>query len=126
MHRVNVRCFLTLARHMTVDVLRALCVLALIFLVFGHKPVLADGPMPGAYLTTSLNSYCGDTPDGAGGHAPCHACRLFVGLDLPPPPAMPVPAYRAVVAFAYVLPPPAPVVLPDAPRAHPPRAPPLA
>ena len=118
---------MTLARQMTVDVLRALCVLALVFLVLGHKPVLAQPLAADAgYAITSLNSFCGDAPDGQAGHAPCHACRLFTGLDLPPAPACAEPAFRPAVTLAWAEAPPVVPASPALPRAHPPRAPPLA
>lgn len=118
---------MALARVMMVDVLRALCVLALIFLVLGHKPVLAlDVAQGPTYGVTSLNSYCGDLPDGSTGHAPCHACRLFTGLDLPPAPDRAEPAFRAAITFAWVQALPMPAAAAWVPRANPARAPPLA
>jgi hypothetical protein len=111
---------------MMVDMLRALCVLALIFLMLGHKPVLAqDFDQGPTYGVTSLNSFCGGSPDSIG-HAPCHACRLFTGLDLPPAPDCAEPAFRAAITFAWVQGQPLPALAPWAPRANPARAPPLA
>ena len=76
--------------------LRALCVLALIFLSFGHAPVTAATAGPDV-LTAALDmSYCGDLPDDPRAHAPCHACRIGGGADLPPPCEIALPV--AVVA----------------------------
>lgn len=112
---------------MTMDMLRALCVLALVFLVLGHKPVLAQPfDADAGYAITSLNSFCGDAPDGQAGHAPCHACRLFTGLDLPPAPAGAEPAFRAAIAFAWAEALPIVPATPAIRRANPARAPPLA
>ncbi len=72
-------------RQTGVEVLRALCVLALIFLSFAHAPVTAAAGSP-YVLTAALDmSYCGDLPDDPRAHAPCHACRIGGGADLPPP-----------------------------------------
>ena len=78
------------------EVLRALCVLALIFLSFAHSPVAAAASGPDV-LTAALDmSYCGDIPGDPKAHAPCHACRIGGAADLPPPCAIAVPV--AVVA----------------------------
>ncbi|MBK8084480.1 MAG: hypothetical protein IPK28_12075 [Devosia sp.] len=73
------------ARLISIDILRALGVLALIFLSFGHAPApsLAGGE---DVLTAAVDfSYCGDDPSGTdSAHAPCHACRVL-GAALPPP-----------------------------------------
>jgi hypothetical protein len=72
------------------EVVRALGVLAIVFLSFVHQPMPAaaqqfdlDGPV----LTAGLDlSWCGDMPMGEDGkaHSPCHACRVL-GAALPPP-----------------------------------------
>lgn len=83
-------------RQTGIEVLRALCVLALIFLSFGHAPVTAATSGPDV-LTAALDmSYCGDLPDDPRAHAPCHACRIGGGADLPPPCEIALPV--AVVA----------------------------
>lgn len=83
-------------RQTGVEVLRALCVLALIFLSFAHAPSTAVTSGPDV-LTAPLDmSYCGDLPDDPKSHAPCHACRIGGGADLPPPCDIALPA--AVVA----------------------------
>jgi len=97
------------ARLISIDILRALGVLALIFLSFVHAPV------PGFagdqdVLTAAVDfSYCGDDPVGTDrAHAPCHACRVL-GTALPPPPcaaiaapvaSTPAPWFGAVVSTA--------------------------
>jgi len=84
------------ARQTGVEVLRALCVLALIFLSFAHAPVTA-ATSGSDVLTAALDmSYCGDLPDDPKAHVPCHACRIGSGADLPPPCAIALPI--AVVA----------------------------
>jgi hypothetical protein len=74
------------ARHIAIDLVRALGVLALIFLSFGHAPVPA-ATYGHEVLTAVVDlSFCGDAPAGNdGSHAPCHACRIGAGADLPPP-----------------------------------------
>ena len=79
------------ARNMGIEVLRAFVVLALMFLSFAHAPVTAADAGP-AVLTAALDmSYCGDLPDDPKAHAPCHACRIGGGADLPPPCAIAIP-----------------------------------
>ena len=73
------------ARNMAIEGVRALLVLALIFLSFAHTPVApaSAGPDP---LTAALDmSYCGDLPGDPRAHAPCHACRIGGGADVAPP-----------------------------------------
>jgi hypothetical protein len=73
------------AHNMGRELLHALVVLALIFLSFAHAPVSVAASGPDT-LTAALDmSYCGDTPDNPKAHAPCHACRIGGGADLPPP-----------------------------------------
>jgi hypothetical protein len=79
------------ARNIGEELLRALVVLALIFLSFAHTPGVAAEAGP-ATLTAALDmSYCGDMPDDPRAHAPCHACRIGGGADLPPPCAIAIP-----------------------------------
>lgn len=94
----------SLIRHMAADVVRALAVLAVVFLSFAHTPVVASG---GAHdvLTAAVDlSFCGDAhPGDDGAHAPCHACRIGGGADIPPPSCASVsaPLAFAPVAFYY-------------------------
>lgn len=88
------------ARQTGIEVLRALCVLALIFLSFAHAPVTAAVAGPDILTAAVDLSYCGDLPDDPRAHAPCHACRIGGGADLPPPCGFAVPV--AIVAdLAY-------------------------
>lgn len=81
---------------MGIEVVCAFVVLALIFLSFAHAPVAAASTGQDT-LTAALDmSYCGDLPDDPKAHAPCHACRIGGGADLPPPCGIAVPV--AVVA----------------------------
>lgn len=71
------------------ETVRALGVVALVFLNFGHAPMAV-----GAELVASSYgaSFCGGPVDpvDAPGHsdsAPCEVCLLGSGMDLPPPPA---------------------------------------
>jgi hypothetical protein len=88
-------------RKMGIETLRALVVLALVFLSFAHTP---PGAGAGSHdvLTAAIDaSWCGDAPDGDGkGHAPCHACRIGGGADLPPPCNVPLPV-TVVADVAY-------------------------
>lgn len=71
---------------MGIETLRALLVLALVFLSFAHAPVAAAAPTGDVLTATVDMSWCGDSPVGdAAAHAPCHACRLGAAADLPPP-----------------------------------------
>ncbi|MFY8031493.1 MAG: hypothetical protein ACOVO5_06655 [Devosia sp.] len=74
------------------EVVRALCVLALLFLNFAHQPTPAAAT-PGDVLSlATTQSFCGDpADDGKAAHAPCHACRIDGGADLPTPPRQPLP-----------------------------------
>ena len=67
------------------EILRALLVLALIFLNFAHQPAMA-APSAGDVMTlVASQSFCGSPIADDTGHAPCHACRIGGGADLPPP-----------------------------------------
>lgn len=72
------------------EMVRAFCVLALIFLNFGHAPLAL--PPGGAELVSVYPAGVAAAPelcamaDNTGSsddHAPCHACRIGAGLDLP-------------------------------------------
>lgn len=109
-------------RHIAAELVRALAVLALVFLSYAHQPVAAS-PLDHDVLTVAVTaSFCGDTPADSS-HAPCHACRVGSGADLPPPceglvhlPAVAEPAFPERAAVAFV------VALPDIPNARGPPA----
>jgi hypothetical protein len=89
------------ARTIGIELLRACVVLALVFLSFAHAPISASAGA-GDVLTAAIDmTWCGDAPatDGTA-HAPCHACRLGAGADLPPACAVPLPL-RAVAEVRY-------------------------
>lgn len=104
-------------RHIAAELVRALAVLALVFLSFGHQPAVAvahDHEVLTAAVTASM---CGDAPADTT-HAPCHACRIGGGADLPPPcgglvhlPTLAEPAFPERAAVAFVV---APPEIPDA------------
>ena len=113
------------------EVVRAICVLALLFLNFGHAQ-----PVPVAYsadLTPYVMSeqayadYCQQNgqDDPQAHHAPCHACRIGTGADLPPTPCVAVPAFVEIERTAYAEP-LQPVVVGTYPRILGAQAPPLA
>lgn len=88
-----------LVRDIFGEVIKALAVLALVFLSFAHQPVAVAHPDEGTHWSVADLSFCGSAPDGDGaGHAPCHACRVGIA-DLPPAPCVAEPAF---VAFAEV------------------------
>lgn len=67
------------------EVLRAFCVLGLIFLNFGHSAAVFAGDAPA--VTSVITDWCG-SPDHPPDHVPCHACRIGSAADLPPPPTV--------------------------------------
>lgn len=76
---------LRLVGQMIGESLRALAVLALLFLSFAHQPVSALPASDTLSLAASGLSFCGDPVSGEDhGNAPCHACRV-AGAALPPP-----------------------------------------
>lgn len=88
------------ARHMMNDLARALGVLALIFLSFGHAPVVAS-PIGTDILTAAVDlGYCGESSADDTQHGPCHACRV-VGAALPPPPSVAIDAPTAAAPVAF-------------------------
>lgn len=102
-----------MVRHIAADLIRAFAVLALVFLSFGHQPAGALVLDHEVLTATVTASYCGDVPADGKAHAPCHACRIGGGADLPPPcgglihlPAIAEPAFpeQAVAAFTVPLP----------------------
>lgn len=69
------------------DVVSALCVMALIFLNFGHAPIAVQLPVAIALPVVADTGFCGDPVDDRHqDYAPCYACRIGGGADLPPPP----------------------------------------
>lgn len=106
------------ARHIAAELTRALAVLALVFLSFAHQPAAAVTPHIDTLTAAVTASYCGDVPADEGAHAPCHACRIGGGADLPPPcgglihlAAAIEPAFPQLAAATYVV---APPDIPDA------------
>jgi hypothetical protein len=84
------------------EVVRALCVIALVFLNFGHAPIAA--PLSAAPALTSVAdaSFCGDPLDDQHqDHAPCHVCRIGGGADLPPPPCVAEASHGAALPVRY-------------------------
>ncbi|RYE82363.1 MAG: hypothetical protein EOP19_16375 [Hyphomicrobiales bacterium] len=73
-----------------VEVLQALLVLALVFLNFAHQPAIAASAHDVLTVVAS-QSFCGSPMAGDDAHAPCHACRVGAGADLPPITALPFP-----------------------------------
>jgi hypothetical protein len=66
------------------ELVRALCVVALIFLNFGHVPLAAADKLVVAPLAASFCGYPIDGPAEDQGN-PCQACRIGGSADLPPP-----------------------------------------
>ena len=113
-----------MARQIGIELMRALCVLALLFLSLAHAPLTVPATGPGTLTAVVEASYCGDQPDDGKAHAPCHACRIGGGADLPPPCGLMLPtALTADVAYGAM-----PVLsLPaQAQAAYAARAPPIA
>ena len=120
---------MSLGRQSFVEGVRALVVIALLFLSFGHKPVEISVAYDHQLVAHVLDSGtvqpgCGDPADHSD-HAPCHACRVFAGLDLPPAPCSPAPAFARVLSLAYAAM-PAPVEVPITISTARPRGPPRA
>jgi hypothetical protein len=90
------------------EVAKALVVLALLFLSFGHKPVEAhsiEGAALGIYTLAdgTVPIFCGQAgPDGdQGDHSPCHACRIGGGIGPAPFPCTSEPAFGRMESVAY-------------------------
>ena len=94
---------------MTGEMVRAILVLALLCLNFTAAAAAHDTANGQSSVSSSQIElqFCGDlgNPAGSGDHAPCHACRLFDGIDLPAP--LPVaarlPARVALIAYPPIL-----------------------
>lgn len=85
-----------LVRDIGAEIVKALAVLALVFLSFAHQPVAVAQVDDGPQWAVADLSFCGSGPDSDdAGHAPCHACRAGVA-DLPPAPCVAEPAYVAL------------------------------
>lgn len=72
-------------RHIANEIVRALAVLALVFLTFAHLPGSTVAATQDTVTAAVVSSFCGDAPGDSRAHAPCHACRVG-GIGLPPPP----------------------------------------
>jgi hypothetical protein len=83
------------------EVLRALAVLTLFCFNFAHTP-LAAAPAD-AYAAPTHAGFCGDPVEDKRGqaNAPCHACRIGGGADLPPPCPLAMPAFADGAAIDY-------------------------
>ena len=73
------------------ETMRALLVLALLFLNFAHQPAMALSTSHDLMTVVASQSFCGAPIAGDDGHAPCHACRIGSGADLPPVTPLPCP-----------------------------------
>lgn len=92
---------MTLARAIAGETIRALLVLALIFLNFGHGALGSDGVSGIVALDTGV--LCGESTPGtpALGDEPCPACRIASGIALPPAPCVIAPAFGLVAKVAF-------------------------
>lgn len=104
------------------ELVRALCVVALVFLNFGHAPLALGGEYAAAQ---QASSYCGDPIDGPSDAKadPCPACRIGAGVVLPPAPEI---AVSVATAPAHCLAAPSFEWKPGCQSRAQPRAPPLA
>jgi hypothetical protein len=85
-------------RTVMVEVMRALAVLAIVFLSFApHAAVSAEGYSG----HTSGYDFCGTPPDNPVDHAPCHACRANP-VVLPTAPAVAGPAFAVAAVCPSV------------------------
>ncbi|WMT88040.1 hypothetical protein NO932_05375 [Pelagibacterium sp. 26DY04] len=92
-----------LVRDIGGEIVKALAVLALVFLSFAHQPVAVAQVDDGPQWAVADLSFCGSGPDdGDAGHAPCHACRAGIA-DLPPAPCVAEPAYVALGEAGFEL-----------------------
>lgn len=104
---------MTIGRHIAADLIRAFAVLALVFLSFGHQTAGA-AHLDHDVLTAAVTAdFCGEISDDGQGHAPCHACRIGGGADLPPPceghvhlPKVAEPAFTQLAAVPFIVAPP--------------------
>lgn len=86
-----------------VEVVRALAVLALVCLNFAHAPLAAASTAGDVFAPLAATSFCGSPADDPADHAPCHACRIGGGADLPPlPPAVACVPVASIAEFGAV------------------------
>lgn len=110
---------MTIGRHIAAelvrDIAKALAVLALVFLSYAHQPIDAAHALDQNVLTASITAdFCGDAAEDGKAHAPCHACRIGGGADVPPPPCAGIihlprvaeAAFAELAAVPYVVAPP--------------------
>ena len=92
------------ARHIAATIVRdlvaAAVVLSLVFLSYAHQPVGAASLDQDVLTAVVTADFCGDSPADSS-HAPCHACRIGGGADLPPPPCAGIAAPIAVAMVTY-------------------------
>jgi hypothetical protein len=96
----------TIGRHIAAEILRdiasAFAVLALVFLSYVHQPINLEHALGHDVLTASLTAdFCGEQTDEGKAHAPCHACRIGGGADVPAPPCAGIAAPIAVASVTY-------------------------
>lgn len=92
-----------LARDIGGEIVKALAVLALVFLALAHQPVALDAPDDGFSFSVADLSFCGSSPDDeGGGHSPCHACRAGIA-DLPSAPCVAEPAYTRFAETRFAI-----------------------
>ncbi len=108
---------MAISRHIAADIIRAFAVLALVFLSFAHQSAFASSHGHDVLTVAVTADFCGATPADPS-HAPCHACRIGGGADLPPPcgglvhlPTTIEPAFPELAAVPFVV---APPEIPDA------------
>lgn len=84
------------------EVLLALLVLSLSFLSFAHQAIALPGTDP---VVSAAADWCG-APLGQDDahHAPCHACRIGQGADLPAPPCDAAAVVFSAESVFYALP----------------------
>ena len=75
-------------------------VLALIFLNFAHQPAIAAPSAGDVMSVVASQSFCGTPIADNEGHAPCHACRIGSGADLPPVTDLPCPPMAVALRLA--------------------------
>lgn len=86
--------------------MRALCVLTLLFLNFGHVAPVSAGDLPLGVSSYAAATICQEPAqdDPQTHHAPCHACRIGAGADLPPPPCLVERAFAELQHVGYAEP----------------------
>ena len=107
-----------IAAELVRDIAKALAVLALVFLSYGHQPVAAANLHHHTLTAAVTADFCGGIPADGQIHGPCHACRIGGGANLPPPcggllhlPTPTEPAFPPLTVAAFVV---APPDIPDA------------